>query len=490
MKKITILIVLITLFTLNLPAQISFSDNTYYFALQEAIKKKKLLFVYVRDQVCGSCDEMERTVFKDKEIASWYNKLFVNIRVNAASDLGKAFCEARKINTFPSFLYFDPKGEKIKFFEEGAREKSTFLCMAKASVDIDVYAAELYNIYMNKNNRTDQFMLDYTYILAKKGDMLFRKKIMTGYLDEANEQQLLSPVGWNFIKASCNSITEKHFVFFLNNIKKYADRFGKEDVREFAYSIYLTDYEKSLKTKDESLFLKAVDTYLSILTVNDAPTSVEQKNLIINSMKLDFYLASGQKNQYLAIASENVDRLFYDNAKKLFEHAYNFNSITEDKTLLNQAESWTARSILINPNYENISLYASLLSKTGEDSLALSMAEKALKLASDRGLDDHWNMLKLYETLKEKFEYAEKVKLLKMQEMLEKQRQDSIAAAQSQPAIVDTPTDDYIVHTVKKGETLSVIADKYNVSIGRLKEWNKLRKDQINLGQKLKIYKK
>jgi LysM repeat protein len=432
---------------------------------------------------------MESTVFKDKEIASWYNKLFINIKVNAASDLGKAFCEARKINTFPSFIYIEPKGEKIKFYEEGVREKSTFLCMAKAAVNIDIYAAELYNIYMNKNNRTDQFMLDYTYILAKKGDVLFRKKIMTEYLDEANEQQLLSPVGWNFIKSSCSSITDKHFVFFLNNIKKYADRFGKEQVREFAYSLYLTDYEKSLKSKDESLFLKAVDTYLSILTINDAPISIEQKNLIINSMKLDFYLASGQKNQYLAIASENVDKLYSDNAKKLFEHGYNFNSITDDKKLLNQAESWIARSILINPNYENISLYSILLSKTGEDSLALSMAEKALKLASDRGLDDHWNILKLYDTLKDKFEYAEKVRILKIQEMLEKQRQYSIAAASLNQQTVNL-TEDYTVHTVKRGETLSLIADKYNISVARLKEWNNLRKDQINLGQKLKIYKK
>ncbi len=42
-------------------------------------------------------------------------------------------------------------------------------------------------------------------------------------------------------------------------------------------------------------------------------------------------------------------------------------------------------------------------------------------------------------------------------------------------------------HKVKKGETLSGIADNYNVSISELKKWNKLKKDNVGLGKNLKI---
>jgi peptidoglycan lytic transglycosylase D len=40
-------------------------------------------------------------------------------------------------------------------------------------------------------------------------------------------------------------------------------------------------------------------------------------------------------------------------------------------------------------------------------------------------------------------------------------------------------------HTVKKGETLSGIADKYEVTVADLKKWNKLKGDTIEIGQKL-----
>lgn len=45
-----------------------------------------------------------------------------------------------------------------------------------------------------------------------------------------------------------------------------------------------------------------------------------------------------------------------------------------------------------------------------------------------------------------------------------------------------------MVHTVKKGESLGSIAKKYHVSVSNLKKWNNLKKDMINVGQKLTIY--
>jgi len=44
-------------------------------------------------------------------------------------------------------------------------------------------------------------------------------------------------------------------------------------------------------------------------------------------------------------------------------------------------------------------------------------------------------------------------------------------------------------HVVKSGETLSHIARKYNVTVKQLKDWNKLKSDNIQIGQKLIIKK-
>lgn len=45
------------------------------------------------------------------------------------------------------------------------------------------------------------------------------------------------------------------------------------------------------------------------------------------------------------------------------------------------------------------------------------------------------------------------------------------------------------IHTVKRGETLSSIAKKYNCTVADLKKWNNLKSNTVKVGQKLKIKK-
>ena len=44
-----------------------------------------------------------------------------------------------------------------------------------------------------------------------------------------------------------------------------------------------------------------------------------------------------------------------------------------------------------------------------------------------------------------------------------------------------------VYHTVKKGETLSAVARKYGLSVAQLKKLNGLKKDQIRVGQRLRV---
>ena len=45
-----------------------------------------------------------------------------------------------------------------------------------------------------------------------------------------------------------------------------------------------------------------------------------------------------------------------------------------------------------------------------------------------------------------------------------------------------------IYHKIRQGETLSVIARKYGVSVKEIKRWNNLKNDRIAAGKRLKIY--
>ena len=48
----------------------------------------------------------------------------------------------------------------------------------------------------------------------------------------------------------------------------------------------------------------------------------------------------------------------------------------------------------------------------------------------------------------------------------------------------------YITHTVRRGESLGLIASRYHCSVKHLKQWNHLRSNLIYPGQKLIVYTK
>ncbi len=78
---------------------------------------------------------------------------------------------------------------------------------------------------------------------------------------------------------------------------------------------------------------------------------------------------------------------------------------------------------------------------------------------------------------------------------LERQRQEAIARSNRNRQKISRLSAEQLVktgkkryHTIKRGESLSVISQRYGVSIGAIKVWNKLRNDRIREGKRLVIY--
>jgi LysM repeat protein len=55
------------------------------------------------------------------------------------------------------------------------------------------------------------------------------------------------------------------------------------------------------------------------------------------------------------------------------------------------------------------------------------------------------------------------------------------------PVVKPTPKPKYKIYKVKDGDTLSEIADKHHIGLSKLKKFNNLRSDKIQIGQSLKI---
>lgn len=86
------------------------SDKGFDQAMEQG---RFVLQFFVRPK-CADCALLERTVFKDPDITSYLGERFVAIRSDASTPNGRIDAENYGIETFPSILFFNSRGELIE----------------------------------------------------------------------------------------------------------------------------------------------------------------------------------------------------------------------------------------------------------------------------------------------------------------------------------------------------------------------------------------
>ncbi len=91
------------------PSGIDFLSGDWTAALALAKAENKPIFVDVYATWCGPCKKLKST-FKDSEVGDYFNKNFVNIRIDGETPDGMKFRNRYQINSYPTLLIVDSNG--------------------------------------------------------------------------------------------------------------------------------------------------------------------------------------------------------------------------------------------------------------------------------------------------------------------------------------------------------------------------------------------
>ena len=121
MKKIVLLIVLLSSLVVARGEGIRFFEGTFQEALQRAKAEGKKVFVDFYTTWCGPCKLLSDRVFPNDEVGVCFNERFVNYRVNAEDKTFAAEVKRYGVEAYPTLLILDPDGNVIAR-QEGALE--------------------------------------------------------------------------------------------------------------------------------------------------------------------------------------------------------------------------------------------------------------------------------------------------------------------------------------------------------------------------------
>lgn len=110
---------------------IIWEEGTLMQALKKAGKEGKLVFLDCYASWCGPCKYMATQVFTTKEAGDFFNKNFVNIKIDMEKGEGINLGRELRIQGYPTFIIMNPNGKELGRIVGGA-QISQFIDKVKA----------------------------------------------------------------------------------------------------------------------------------------------------------------------------------------------------------------------------------------------------------------------------------------------------------------------------------------------------------------------
>nr|WP_121273530.1 thioredoxin fold domain-containing protein [Pedobacter schmidteae] len=310
MNRLKLILICLSLFVaIGLQAQeeIKFNQTgTWKETTEAAAKAGKLIFVDCYTDWCGPCKWMDQNAFKDAKVAEFYNKNFINAKIDMEKGEGPELRKKYGVSSFPTFLFINGKGEVVH--RTGSRMPiEEFLEEGKKAADPTKNLSYLNKKYED-GTRDLSFLLDYYHAL-NKSDRSNADKIAKDIVSGISAQELNTEFGWKVIKTLVRSENDKLGAHFMANQDAYNSWSKAEERDQLKDRLITSTLYGLMRGNNEQAFMDKLAYYKKSDKLDRRKQGV--------MLEADYYLGAGKTAEYVKLTAAALKNELKDEAEKL-----------------------------------------------------------------------------------------------------------------------------------------------------------------------------
>ena len=373
-KKISIFIILLTVFFSGNAQGIEFFHGTWKEAMAKAKAEDKPLFVDAFAKWCGPCKSMAKNVFTQDEVGKFYNTNFINLKLDMEETDGVTFGHSYPVQAYPTLFFLDGDGKVLKLVKGGQTPEGLVSLGNEALKKID--RSLRYEDQYRAGDRSFDLMYNYVKALnaAGKPSLKISNDFFSYYPQLTDIQRL------KFILEAAVDADSKLFDQVIENKSKIEKEVGK------AY--YIEKCKSALAASSK----KAVDYEMESM-LNDAKIKAEktlpddEAEIFIAGAEMQFFKAFKNEEKYMTAyrkLAKNVD----DDPVKLKEIVTDIiRSYKDHPKMILDAADYASQIYELKDDMESLTQYCSILVLGKQAEKAIKVVNKAREKAEKSGAE-------------------------------------------------------------------------------------------------------
>ena len=322
---------------------VEFNKMKWSEALASAKEENKLIFVDAYTTWCGPCKQMDARVFPSKKLGAYFNKNFINVKLDMEKGDGLEVKNIYEVGVFPTFLFVAGDGRLVHRKVGYLGVKELLNEAVTANDPKNNMAAQ--NEQFAKGEDDEGFLKKflYTKFQARDGSHL---PVLNKYL--ATQEDWSTAENMEIIYEMTEDVNSESFQYMIENKTAFSEAFGESQVSNNIQNLIFGKIQSDPDMKLERIKELFVIAY---------PGDVDKR---FSQYKMTHYRQKGDREAYADAAIAHYDKYASVDPGELNEVAWTFYRVVNDKTRLKYAQKLVKKSIKIEKEHYNMDTLAAV----------------------------------------------------------------------------------------------------------------------------------